>query len=647
MVKLSELQKIGKALLTPVAVLPAAALLLRLGSPDIVEFLRINTLHGPMKDILLMFFSLMNLAGKTIFDNLALLFAVGVAIGLTEGAGVAALASVVGYFVLISVFTSMTPFLNQVHILAPGTQIDMGVFAGIITGMVVAGLYKKYKDIKLPDYLQFFGGRRFVPIASAFTMLVLGIALGFIWPPIQKVIFAGGEWMTKSGSIGVFTYGTLNRLLLPFGLHHILNSIVWFMLGDFQSSTGQVVHGELNRFFAGDKTAGTFMAGFYPIMMFALPAACIAMIHMAHPSRRKAITGLLLGSALTSFITGVTEPIEFAFMFLAPALYIAHAILTGTSLVIANLLSIKDGFGFSAGLIDYLLCWGLATKPFLLIPLGLIYGALYYGLFVGVIKLFNLPTPGREPEKEEKETRQEQKSAKIESTAGKAKAVLAAIGGGGNILAIDSCITRLRLKLKNTALINEPLLKGLGAHGIVRMGTDAVQIVLGTQSELICEEMKKLQNKLFVMAPLSGKIIPLEQVPDEVFSQKMMGDGIAIDAQENISYAPVSGELIVLFPTYHAYGIRTPEGVEMLVHVGLNTVELNGEGFTAYKKQGDTVTAGEKIVSFDMDVCKKNNKSLISPVIITNMDAVKSIECIKTETARAVKDIIMEIILRI
>lgn len=642
MIKLGELQKIGKALLMPVAVLPVAAILLRLGSPDIVELLRINTLHGPLKDILLMFFSLMNLAGKTIFDNLPLLFAVGIAIGLTENAGAAALASVVGYFVLISVFTGMTPFLVKLKILASSTTIDMGVFSGIIVGAVSASMYNKYKDIKLPDYLQFFGGRRFVPIITAFLLLIMGIPLGFIWPWIQNGIALGGKWMISSGSIGVFMYGTLNRLLLPFGLHHILNSLVWFVIGDYQTPTGQIVHGELNRFFAGDKTAGTFMAGFYPIMMFALPAACLAMIQMAKPERKKIIAGLLIGSALTSFITGVTEPIEFSFMFLAPALYVVHAVLTGISMVVTNFLGVKDGFGFSAGLIDYLLSWGLATKPYLLIPLGLAFGTLYYFLFVGIIKIFNLSTPGREPEAD---TKEEISTAKSADTSLKAKEVLSSIGGYGNIINIDSCITRLRLKLKDTTLVNEGRLKHLGAHGVIRLTDGVVQVVLGTQAELICEEMKKNKNKVSVFSPLTGKIISLTDVPDEVFSQKMMGDGIAIEAEDNTSYAPVGGELIVLFPTYHAYGIKTIDGLELLVHIGLNTVELNGEGFTAYKKQGDMVKQGEKIVSFDMDICRKSGKSLISPVIITNMDIISGVSFTKSENIKS-GEVLMEVELK-
>lgn len=642
--KLGNLQKIGKALLMPIAVLPAAALLLRLGAPDVVEMLNINSIQGPEGEILLVLFSIMNTSGKIIFDNLPILFAVGIAIGLAENSGVAALAAVIGYFVLIQVLTSMTPFVVKLKMLDVSAKIDMGVFSGILIGILVAYLYNRYKDIKLPDYLQFFGGRRFIPIITAFTTVLLGIALSFIWPPVQKAIALGGNWIISSGAIGIFTYGVLNRLLLPFGLHHILNSIVWFMLGSFQTPGGEIVHGDLYRFFAGDKTAGVFMAGFYPVMLFGLPAACLAMIHTALPARKKIITGLLLSAALTSFLTGVTEPIEFSFMFLAPLLYLVHAVLTGLALVIANSLGIKQGFGFSAGLIDYILSWGIAAKPYLLIPVGIAYSFLYYILFTAIIKLFNLPTPGRELEKEKDKIEETGKKQTQASTSIKEKAISLtnALGGKENILSIDSCITRLRLKLKNEAVVDERLLKTLGAHGTVRFGDGLVQVVLGTQAELICEQMKLLKPSISIIAPLTGRVIMLDKVPDQVFSEKMMGDGAAIEAEENTAVAPVSGKLVVLFPGGHAFGIRTKEGIEVLVHIGLNTVELGGEGFIIHKKQDDMVMAGELIVTFDPVLCKKKQKSLISPVIITNMEKISSIQPAELAKVKAGNDILFE-----
>lgn len=640
--KLGDLQKIGKALLMPIAVLPVASILLRLGAPDVVELLHINSICGPLKDILLALFLVMNSSGKIIFDNLPLLFAVGIAIGLTEGAGASAIASVVGYFVFQQVILSMTPFLINIGLLEQSAKIDMGVFAGIIVGLVVSYLYKRYKDMKLPDYLQFFGGRRFVPLVSAFVLLIMGIFTAFIWPPIQNAIHFAGMWIIGNGSIGIFIYGFLNRLLLPFGLHHILNSIVWFMIGDYTTSSGAVVSGDLNRFFAGDKTAGIFMTGFYPIMMFGLPAACLAMINAARPEKKKLISGLLLGAAFTSFLTGVTEPIEFAFMFLAPFLYIIHAVLTGLSLVIANLWGIKEGFGFSAGLIDYLLSFGISTNPLLTIPLGLLYGMIYYVLFTACIKYFNILTPGREKDEDEMPLGGSRGEIS-KSVTQKALAIIYALGGKTNIVSIDSCITRLRLKIKDEKLINENVLKAQGTYGIIHLGGGNLQVVIGTQAELISEQMKTLKTQEKLLSPITGRIIQIEDVPDEVFAQKMMGDGLAIEASEGKAYAPVSGELTVLFPTYHAFGIRTPEGIEVLVHIGINTVELMGIGFNAHKKQGDIVKTGDLIVSFDIELCKSKGKSLISPVLITNMEQILTFQKTQQAEINAVKEILFEV----
>nr|WP_172839183.1 PTS transporter subunit EIIC [Thermanaeromonas toyohensis] len=366
-----SLQKIGKALMTPIAVLPAAALLLRLGQPDLLNI------------------KVMAEAGGAIFANLPLLFAIGVGIGLAEQAGVAGLSAMVGYIV----FTKVLAVMNK--------DINMGVLAGILTGALAAVLYNKYHNIKLPDYLGFFGGRRFVPIITAFWALVLGVAFGYLWPPVQKVINEVGTWIVSAGVIGVFVFGFLNRILIAFGLHHIINSLVWFVFGSFTKPDGTVVHGDLSRFFAGDPTAGNFMAGWYPIMMFGLVGVALAMYHEAKPSQKKVVGGILFSAALTSFLTGITEPIEFTFMFLTPILYIIHALLAGVSMAITTALGIKHGFGFSAGFIDYILNYGLATKPLWLIPLGLVFGVIYYVIFRTAIRLLNLPTPGREEEIEE------------------------------------------------------------------------------------------------------------------------------------------------------------------------------------------------------------------------------------------------------
>ncbi|MCL4515050.1 MAG: PTS transporter subunit EIIC [Firmicutes bacterium] len=362
---LGSLQKIGRALMTPVAVLPAAALLLRFGQPDLLNIPAIAK------------------AGGAIFDNLPLLFAIGVAIGLAAEAGVAGLSAMVGYFV----FTNVMVTMNK--------DINMGVLAGILTGAVAAILYNRYHTVKLPPYLAFFGGRRFVPIITALAALILGLIFGVIWPPVQQGIHAVGNWIVGAGVVGVFVFGVLNRLLLPLGLTHGKPSLVWFVFGTFTKPGGTAVTGDLNRFFAGDPTAGNFMAGWFPVMMFGLVGVALAMYHEAKPSQRKAVGGLLFSAALTSFLTGITEPLEFLFMFLAPVLYVVHALLSGLSMAVVTALGIKHGFGFSAGLIDYVLNFNLATKPLLLIPVGLAAFVVYYLIFRLVIRAMNLATPGR------------------------------------------------------------------------------------------------------------------------------------------------------------------------------------------------------------------------------------------------------------
>jgi PTS system N-acetylglucosamine-specific IIC component len=452
------LQKLGKALMLPVAVLPAAALLLRLGASDVLDIPFIMQ------------------AGGAIFDNLPLVFAIGVAVGFAfDGAGAAALAGAVGYLTLTKAMVT----INK--------DINMGVLAGILSGIVAGQLYNRFHHIKLPDFLGFFGGKRFVPIASAGVSILLALIFGFIWPPIQQAIHGVGNWIVGAGLIGAFAFGALNRLLLPFGLHHVINSMVWFVFGSFTDKAGKVVTGDLSRFFAGDPTAGTFMTGFYPIMMFALPAAALAMYTTARSENRKAVSGILLSVALTSFLTGITEPIEFAFMFLAPALYVAHSILTGVSLAICEALGIHHGFGFSAGAIDYFLNYGLATKPFMLIPIGLAFGAVYYFLFVFMIKAMDLKTPGRE----EAASGRTASASTPEEIDQLAKLYIDSLGGAANIATLDSCITRLRLTVKDGKLVLEEEIRRLGATGIIRPNDRDMQIVVGTKADLIAGAIKR------------------------------------------------------------------------------------------------------------------------------------------------------------
>lgn len=467
----TQLQRIGKSLMLPIAVLPAAALLLRLGAEDVFNIPFIMA------------------AGSAIFDNLALLFGIGVAVGIAhDSSGSAGLAGAVGYLVI----TNGTQAINS--------DINMGVLAGIIGGLTAGALYNRYHDIELPDFLGFFGGRRFVPIVTGAAAVVLAGIFGLIWPPIQDAIQMSGQWIIDAGAAGVFVYGFLNRLLIPLGLHHVLNSFIWFVFGEFTTAAGEVVTGDLSRFFAGDPSAGFFMSGFFPMMMFGLPAAALAMYHSAKPENKAAVSGIFLSVALTSFLTGITEPIEFAFMFLAPVLYVIHALLTGLSLVVTYVLGIQHGFGFSAGAIDYFLNYGLATRPIIIIPIGIVFFAVYYFLFRFAIQKFDIPTPGRlEAEAAGSdmsvmpEAQQQKKDSSDSSLAGKNKsrAYIEALGGKDNIKSVESCITRLRLEVEDSSKIDEKTLQTLGATGVLKANKNNAQIVVGTKAEMIADDIKK------------------------------------------------------------------------------------------------------------------------------------------------------------
>ncbi|MGG1688382.1 N-acetylglucosamine-specific PTS transporter subunit IIBC [Pseudalkalibacillus sp. NRS-1564] len=602
---LGALQRIGKSLMLPIAVLPAAALLLRLGQDDLLGIPFVAA------------------AGGAIFDNLALIFAIGVAIGFSKDSnGAAGLAGAIGYLVL----TQGTQAVNE--------NINMAILGGILSGIVAGLLYNRFHDIKLPTWLGFFGGRRFVPIVTATAMVILAGIFGFVWPPIQEGINSIGQWIIDAGALGVGAFGFLNRLLIPFGLHHVLNSLVWFVFGDYNGATG-----DLNRFFAGDPTAGIFMAGFFPIMMFGLPAACFAMIAAAKKDRRAEVSGMLIGIAFASFLTGITEPIEFAFMFLSPLLYGIHALLTASSMVLAYVLDIHHGFGFSAGAIDFFLNYGLAQKAGLLLVIGIIYGGIYFVVFYFLIKKLNLKTPGREDEDMSYPTNAPaSKEDKYDVMAGH---FIRSIGGIDNISSIDNCTTRLRLQMNDMTKVDEAELKRHGARGVVKVNNRNLQIIVGTDVEFVADAMrgtnshasresddptinftKTLAEQDFVM-PVKGKIIPLQEVPDQVFSAGMMGDGFAILPEDGHFVSPVDGEIISIFPTKHAIGIKSNSGVEILIHVGIDTVNLKGEGFTTLVNEGDTVKRGDKLMTVDISSVRRSVPSVATPVIFTNLQKLK------------------------
>ena len=480
---LESLQPLGRALMLPIAVLPIAGLLLRLGQPDLFNLPFVAA------------------AGGAVFDNLGLLFAAGIGAGIArDGNGAAALAGLVCF--LVATRGAATLLIVPADALAGVAKdaieaasdvwrtkaIDkLSVPIGILSGLTAGAAYNRWSGIKLPDYLAFFGGRRFVPIVSGLAGLILAAIVGFGYVGIAAGVDSMSRFVIGSGTIGLFLYGVLNRLLIITGLHHILNNVAWFIVGDFHGTTG-----DLKRFFAGDPAAGSFMAGFFPVMMFGLPAACLAMYRAALPERRKAVGGLLLSMALTAFLTGVTEPIEFSFIFLAPALYVLHMVLTGIAFVVMNLLGVKLGFTFSAGVLDYVLNFSKATRPLLLLPVGAAYFAIYYFAFSFAIRRFDLKTPGREAE-----------AAPANVEAGeRGAAFVAALGGSANLSTIDACTTRLRLVVVDQGKVDEPRLRSLGARGLLRPSAQGLQVVLGPIADQVATEMRAAAGTPAASAPV-------------------------------------------------------------------------------------------------------------------------------------------------
>ena len=455
-------QKLGRALMLPIAVLPVAGLLLRLGQPDLLNLAPVAA------------------AGDAIFFNLGILFAIGIAVGLArENHGAAGLAGVVAYFVAakgaevllhLPADAGPTAAFDKIHKL----NVPLGILSGIVGGV----LYNRYQNIKLPDYLAFFGGRRFVPIAAGVAGIVLAFAFGLGFPVLERGMDTLSRAVIASGPVGLFVYGVLNRILIVTGLHHILNNVAWFIVGDYHGATG-----DLKRFFAGDPSAGAFMSGFFPVMMFGLPAACLAMYRSAAPGKRAATAGLLFSMALTSFLTGVTEPIEFTFMFLAPALYAVHAVLTGVAMVLMDFIDCKLGFGFSAGLFDYVLNFSRATHPLYLIPVGLAYFGAYYGVFRYFIVRFDLATPGRGAE-------DAAAAAQPVGDAERADRFVAALGGAANLREVEACTTRLRLVLADRARVDASALKALGSRGSVNVGEAGLQVVVGPIADQVASDIR-------------------------------------------------------------------------------------------------------------------------------------------------------------
>lgn len=639
-----KLQQVGKALMLPVAILPAAGLLLGLGNENVLDI--------PM----------MKAAGEIIFKNLPLLFAVGVAIGLAGGEGTAGLAAVIGFLIMNVTLGQMAayfkdPAVKTIEMLGIQT-LQMGVFGGIIIGFLAAYLYNKFHDIELPQFLGFFGGKRFVPIITATVSFLLGVVFYFVWPPVQSGINVVSHYVTtQNTALAAFIFGVIERALIPFGLHHIFYAPFWFEFGTYVTPTGEVVRGDVARFFAGDPTAGTFMTGKFPFMMFGLPAAALAMYHEARPEKKKVVGGILLSAALTSFLTGITEPIEFSFLFVAPVLYAIHCIFAGISFMLMDILGVKAGQTFSGGFIDYILYWKLDTKPWLIIPVGLVFAVIYYFGFRFAIRKWDLKTPGREDDEEE--------ATPAKADGGElASNVLEALGGKENLTQLDACITRLRVSVGDPKKVDKARLKQLGASGVLEMGNH-FQVIFGPKSDQIKERIKqilageqptapkaeKAEPKVpeamidpveadeFV-SPMTGKLIPITEVEDQVFSQKIMGDGFAIWPTEGTVVSPVDGEIVNIFPTKHAVGIRSKQGREILIHVGIDTVNLKGKGFESFVSEGDAVTRGQKLLEVDLDYVKEHATSIVTPVVFTNLQEGEEVRLEKTEVTRGESGIV-------
>ncbi len=632
----ATLQRVGQSLMVPVSVLPAAGLLVALGrmihktSEDAAGKITNVGVHAVGE----VFYS----GGLSIFEQLPVIFAVGVAIGFTGGAGIAGLAAVVGYFTLASVLK----VIGTVRGLE--MAINTGVFGGIIIGLMTASLYKRFYQTRLNPILGFFAGKRLVPIVTAAASIFLGILLGFIWPPIQTGINHFGTWSMNS-EFGPAFFAAVKRALIPVGLHHVYYPPFLYQFGEFVTSGGKVVHGETARYFAGDPTAGKFMGSEYAFMLFGLPAAAFAIFLRAKKEKRKAVGGMMLAAALTAIITGISEPIEFAFIFVAPVLYIFHILAAFASGWLSSSLDIHMGYTFSASLIDCFLGFFNAKNSHLLfLVVGPITAAIYFVAFYFTIGFMNLKTPGREDA-----TADDAEAGPVHAS-DKAKEVLKALGGAANIVSLDACITRLRLSVKNAAGVDIPRLKALGSAGVMNAGGGNFQVVFGTESDLLKEEIKAVMARGDVApastqlkSPLKGKIVLLSAVPDETFSQGILGEGVAIDPTEGLVTSPCDATVAQVFRTQHAIGLVSNDGAEILIHVGIDTVKMNGRGFEALVKQGDHVKAGQKLLKFDLELVRKEAKSTITPVVITNTADLKSVKVAVKSGSVSASDVLIEI----
>ncbi|MDT2836556.1 N-acetylglucosamine-specific PTS transporter subunit IIBC [Enterococcus durans] len=640
------MQRMGRSLMLPVAVLPAASLLV--GIANWIVGIGVSNAGTTF---------LMN-AGLAILNHLALLFAVGLALGMSKDKdGSAALAGLVAYLVPQTVLSSASVQgllgLEKLSDVNPAfSTMDNNVFIGIIAGLTAAAMYNRFSQVKLPMALSFFSGKRLVPIMSALAMLVISGILLFIWPSVYDVLVAFGKGISRLGFVGAGLYGFFNRLLIPTGLHHALNSVFWFgvagindignfLAGQQALDSGQAIVGQ----------TGMYQAGFFPVMMFGLSAGALAIYQCARPEKKKQTASLMLAAAFASFFTGVTEPLEFSFMFVAWPLYVLHAVFTGISLAVSAFFHWTAGFAFSAGFVDYFLSLKnpVANQPLMLLVQGAVFAVIYYFGFRFAIQKFNLMTPGRE------ETAGEETpdiATGDDKFAILATQIYQALGGKENVRVIDNCTTRLRLQVQDTDKVDQEKIKQTGVPGVKVIDKTNIQVVVGTQVQFVADEMSRLQQggtntgesiakpmiveekeektnlpeqQLAIYAPSKGELIPISEVADPVFSEKMMGDGFAVLPEANEVFAPISGTILNVFPTKHAIGIQTDNGLEVLLHMGINTVDLKGEPFTLYVEEGQRIARGQLIAVVDLEMLEKAGKKSDMIVVFTNGAAVKEL----------------------
>ena len=690
------LQRVGRSFMLPIAILPVAGLFLGIGgsftNTTMLDTYGLTSLIGPgtMVNALL---SVMNDAGNIVFGNLPLIFAIGVAIGMSKKEKeVAALAAAIAFLIMHASLGAMIKIHGGPDALLTGAttsvlgiiSLQMGVFGGIIVGLGTAALHNKYYKIQLPQVLSFFGGTRFVPIISSIVYLIIGILMFYIWPPIQGGIYKVGSVVLASGYAGTWVYGLMERLLIPFGLHHVFYLPFWqTAVGGTATVGGKVIEGAQNIFFAELGTPGIthfsvsatrFMSGKFPLMIFGLPGAALAMYRCAKPEKRKVVGGLLLSAALTSMLTGITEPIEFTFLFVAPALYGIHCVFAGLAYMFMHMLGVGVGMTFSGGLIDLFLFGILQgnakTSWIWVVIVGIGYFMVYYLLFTFLIKKFNLKTPGREDSDEVKLYRRSdveaKKNAKNKNVDELSAMICQGLGGKKNISDIDCCATRLRCTVHKSELVNEVLLKQSGASGVVHKGV-GVQIIYGPTVTVIKSNLEdyleiapdeeftmdtavtgskeekateqevqgKVVKTIVLSSPLTGEAKDLSEAPDEAFASKMMGDGAIIIPIDGSVVAPADGVISFVFPSKHAVGLTTTEGLELLIHIGIDTVKLDGKGFETFVKEGDKVKTGDKLLSGDLKFIKNNAPSIASPCICTALNSKQKVRLLKTGNIKA------------